>query len=82
MKTILVVDDKSNVRTLIREYLTEEGFHIVTADNGRNALYEARHTKPDLVLLDIMMPEMDTGYPVDCSPGRGRQGARPGIGGG
>jgi len=61
MKTILVVDDKSNVRTLIREYLTEEGFHIVTADNGRNALYEARHTKPDLVLLDIMMPEMD-GY--------------------
>ena len=61
MKTILVVDDKSNVRTLIREYLTEEGFHIVTADNGRNALYEARHTKPDLILLDIMMPEMD-GY--------------------
>ena len=61
MKTILVVDDKSNVRTLIREYLTEEGFRVVTADNGRNALYEARHTKPDLILLDIMMPEMD-GY--------------------
>ena len=61
MKTILVVDDKSNVRTLIREYLTEEGFRVITADNGRNALYEARHAKPDLVLLDIMMPEMD-GY--------------------
>ena len=61
MKTILVVDDKSNVRTLIREYLTQGGFHVVTADNGRNALYEARRSKPDLVLLDIMMPEMD-GY--------------------
>ena len=60
-KTILVVDDKANVRTLVREYLTEQGFHVTTADNGQNALYEARHEKPDLILLDIMMPEMD-GY--------------------
>jgi DNA-binding response OmpR family regulator len=58
-KTILVVDDKANVRTLVREYLTEQGFRVVTADNGQNALYVARHEKPDLVLLDIMMPEMD-----------------------
>ena len=58
-KTILVVDDKANVRTLVRDYLTEEGFRVVTADNGRNALYVARHEKPDLILLDIMMPEMD-----------------------
>ena len=60
-KTILVVDDKANVRTLVREYLTEQGFHVITADNGQNALYAARHDKPDLILLDIMMPEMD-GY--------------------
>ncbi len=60
-KKILVVDDKANVRTLVREYLTEQGFQIVTADNGQNALYNARHEKPDLILLDIMMPEMD-GY--------------------
>ena len=60
-KRILVVDDKPNVRTLVREYLTEQGFQIVTADNGQNALYNARHEKPDLILLDIMMPEMD-GY--------------------
>ena len=59
MKTILVVDDKSNVRTLVREYLTEAGFHVVTAENGQNALYAARQEKPDLILLDIMMPEMD-----------------------
>ncbi len=61
MRTILVVDDKANVRTLVRDYLTEQGFHVSTADNGQNALYAARHEKPDLILLDIMMPEMD-GY--------------------
>jgi len=60
-KTILVVDDKANVRTLVRDYLTEQGFHVSVADNGQNALYAARHDKPDLILLDIMMPEMD-GY--------------------
>jgi two-component system alkaline phosphatase synthesis response regulator PhoP len=57
-KTILVVDDKANVRTLLREYLSEEGFHVVTAENGQEALFVARHEKPDLVILDIMMPEM------------------------
>ncbi|MFQ5594555.1 MAG: response regulator [Anaerolineae bacterium] len=57
-KTILVVDDKAGVRRLVREYLTEQGFRVVTADNGRNALFVARQEKPDLILLDIMMPEM------------------------
>jgi two-component system alkaline phosphatase synthesis response regulator PhoP len=57
-KTILVVDDKSSVRTLLRDYLTEEEFRVVEANDGRDALYVARHEKPDLVLLDIMMPEM------------------------
>ena len=60
-KTILVVDDKTNVRTLLREYLTEEGFRVVAAGDGREALFVARYEKPDLVLLDIMMPEMN-GY--------------------
>ncbi len=60
-RTILVVDDKANVRTLVRDYLAEHGFRVVVADNGQNALYEARHQKPDLILLDIMMPTMD-GY--------------------
>ena len=58
-KTILVVDDKANIRTLVREYLTEQGYRVVIADNGQNALYIARQEKPDLILLDIMMPEMD-----------------------
>ena len=58
-KTILVVDDKINVRTLLREYLTEQGYRVVVAENGRTALFTARQEKPDLILLDIMMPEMD-----------------------
>ncbi|MBC8333963.1 MAG: response regulator transcription factor [Anaerolineales bacterium] len=60
-KTILVVDDSASVRTLVRDYLTEQGLRVVTADNGQNALFTARQEKPDLILLDIMMPEMD-GY--------------------
>jgi len=60
-KTILVVDDQANVRRLLREYLEEEGFRVVVAENGRDALYVARRDKPDLILLDIMMPEM-SGY--------------------
>jgi DNA-binding response OmpR family regulator len=56
--TILVVDDKASVRAVVRDYLTEEGFRVVTAENGLAALYVARHEKPDLILLDIMMPEM------------------------
>jgi DNA-binding response OmpR family regulator len=61
MKTILVVDDKANIRNLVREYLDAEGFRAVIAANGREALYAARAEKPDLILLDIMMPEM-SGY--------------------
>jgi DNA-binding response OmpR family regulator len=60
-RKILVVDDKAGVRTLLKDYLSGQGFQVVTAANGREALFVARHEKPDLVLLDIMMPEMD-GY--------------------
>jgi DNA-binding response OmpR family regulator len=61
MKTILIVDDKTSAQRLVADYLTANGFRTVTANNGREALLVARHEKPDLVLLDIMMPEMD-GY--------------------
>jgi len=58
-RTILMVDDKASVRKLVQEYLVEQGYRVVTADNGQNALHIARNEKPDLILLDIMMPEMD-----------------------
>jgi DNA-binding response OmpR family regulator len=60
-ETILVVDDQSSVRQLLYEYLTEQGFRVIQATNGQEALYTARHQKPDLILLDVMMPKMD-GY--------------------
>jgi len=58
---IMVVDDQASVRQLLQDYLTEQGFKVVTATDGQNAIYMARHEEPDLILLDIMMPRMD-GY--------------------
>jgi len=60
-KTILVVDDEERLVSLVKTYLLQEGFRVVTADNGRTALFLARQEKPDLIILDVMMPEMD-GY--------------------
>lgn len=57
-KKILVVDDKPELRTLLNSYLTQEGFSVLTASNGQEALHMARHEKPDLIILDLMMPEM------------------------
>jgi len=59
MKTILVVDDTASVRKLLEDYLSQQGFRIVTATNGQEAIYAARHATPDVILLDIMMPHMD-----------------------
>lgn len=60
-KTILIVDDNRDVQRLVSEYLSENNFRVITANNGRQALFVARQEKPDLILLDIMMPELD-GY--------------------
>jgi DNA-binding response OmpR family regulator len=61
MKVILVVDDEERVRALLREYLSREGFQVLTAGDGREALDVARRNRPDLIILDVMMPVMD-GY--------------------
>ncbi|MCI0397084.1 MAG: response regulator transcription factor [Chloroflexi bacterium] len=57
-RTILVVDDSESLRTMVRSYLSQEGFRVVTAANGREALFVARDEKPDLIVLDLMMPEL------------------------
>jgi DNA-binding response OmpR family regulator len=57
-QTILVVDDETKLRDLIRVYLEQEGYRVVEAGHGREALYVARYEKPDLIILDLMMPEM------------------------
>jgi DNA-binding response OmpR family regulator len=60
-KTILIVDDTESMRMLVKSYLGQEGFRVLAAGDGREALFLARDEKPDLILLDLMMPEMD-GY--------------------
>jgi len=57
--TILVVDDEKNIVQLARLYLNNEGFRVESAHDGKQALEKARALKPDLIVLDIMMPEMD-----------------------
>ena len=60
-KTIMVVDDEKRLVSLVESYLTQEGYRVLSANNGLEALPIARREKPDLIILDIMMPEMD-GY--------------------
>jgi DNA-binding response OmpR family regulator len=57
-KTVLVVDDEKRLCDLVGAYLTQEGFRVVTARDGQEALFVTRHEKPDVILLDLMMPEM------------------------
>jgi len=57
--TILVVDDHANTRMLIKEYLTEQGYHVATAADGAQALAAAAAERPDLILLDVMMPNLN-----------------------
>jgi len=57
--TILIIDDHASVRALVRDYLTAKGYTVVAAADGREGLIVARAERPDLVLLDVMMPVMD-----------------------
>jgi len=60
-KTIMVVDDEKRLVSLVESYLAQEGYRVVSAHNGKEALTVAHREKPDLIVLDVMMPEMD-GY--------------------
>lgn len=59
MATILMIDDQASIRELVELYLTKEGFRVTSARNGRDGLFIARQELPDLILLDVMMPDMD-----------------------
>jgi DNA-binding response OmpR family regulator len=59
MKKILVVDDEKNLLKLYEKELREEGYEVLTASSGKEALQELNTTSVDLVVLDIRMPEMD-----------------------
>jgi two-component system response regulator ResD len=57
--TILVVDDEESVRELTRLYLEREGFRVETAADGEEALAQVANLRPDLIVLDIMLPKVD-----------------------
>ncbi len=57
--SILVVDDEASIRELLNQNLQEAGYQVRVATNGREALEQVRHEHPDLIILDVMMPEMN-----------------------
>jgi two-component system alkaline phosphatase synthesis response regulator PhoP/two-component system response regulator VicR len=58
-KKILAVDDERHIVRLVQINLQKEGYEVVTAGNGREALEKVKSEKPDLIVMDVMMPEMD-----------------------
>ena len=59
MKTVLVVDDEPKIVQLAKDYLERAGFAVVSASDGKAALATARSSRPDLVVLDLGLPELD-----------------------
>jgi CheY-like chemotaxis protein len=58
-RTILIVDDFDDTRLLLRTWLQKKGFHVVEAENGNRAVAEAESVRPDLIIMDVEMPELD-----------------------
>jgi two-component system alkaline phosphatase synthesis response regulator PhoP len=58
-KTILVVEDDAGIRVVVQDTLISHGYHVVTAEDGRKGLELALQLKPDLIILDVMLPMMD-----------------------
>lgn len=58
-KKILIADDEANIRELARLYLEQDGFQVTAVANGTQALAQIKQSPPDLLVLDLMMPEMD-----------------------
>ncbi|MFQ3634097.1 response regulator [Roseiflexus sp.] len=58
-RTLLIVEDEDRLRNLLHCYLEREGFRVLQAKDGVEALRLARHEQPDLIILDLMLPELD-----------------------
>jgi DNA-binding response OmpR family regulator len=58
-KTILVVEDDAGIRVVLQDALTSQGYHVETAEDGQKGLEMAKQLKPDLIILDVMLPMMD-----------------------
>jgi len=78
MPRVLIVDDDPAIREVLRIALTRAGFETAEASDGASALRQAAATQPDLIVLDVMLPEMD-GTDVCRALRRGSAGAGPGV---
>jgi CheY-like chemotaxis protein len=58
-RTILIVDDFDDTRLLLRTWLQKKGFRVVEAENGNRAVAAAKQNRPDLIIMDVEMPELD-----------------------
>jgi two-component system alkaline phosphatase synthesis response regulator PhoP len=59
MSKIMVVDDEENIVKIVKTMLESAGHDVITANSGRECLEILKHEKPDLILMDVMMPGMD-----------------------
>jgi two-component system alkaline phosphatase synthesis response regulator PhoP len=59
MNKILVIDDETNILRLVRDYLQQAGYHVITAANATTGLHALRHEIPDLLVLDLGLPDQD-----------------------
>jgi len=58
-RTILIVDDFDDTRLLLRTWLQKKGFRVLEAENGNRAVVAAESNRPDLIIMDVEMPELD-----------------------
>ena len=58
-RTILIVDDFDDTRLLLRTWLEKKGYRVVEAENGIEAIAKTEHDRPDLIIMDLEMPELD-----------------------
>jgi twitching motility two-component system response regulator PilH len=59
IKRILIVDDSATERHMLKDLLTKAGYDVVSSENGEDAIVKARQVKPDLILMDVVMPGLN-----------------------
>jgi twitching motility two-component system response regulator PilH len=59
IRKIMVVDDSATERHMLRDLLTKAGYEVVSCENGEDAIVKARQVKPDLILMDVVMPGLN-----------------------
>lgn len=75
--TILVVDDDAEIRATLRAVLEQEGYDVLSAENGEQALVQVRRSHPDLMLLDLMMPVLSGWEVLEALEESGELGSIP-----